>query len=134
MTKTILTAAALLALAVAPASAEAKTGRCPLPKYGLVDPSAFPGVQNLRVRNVPTASDYAPPCLVAESVAALIQEGFAESPGPFPRTVRPRGARWDGGRYRCRYERRQGEDNPYEHATCTSVRRASRKVTMDLVA
>jgi hypothetical protein len=93
----ILVAAALLAL---PATASAKTVRCNGHTYGLIDPSAFPGIGKLRAVNLPRKTDgYAPPCLVAEAVAAKVQAKWRHGIKK-PTVVKVGGARWDGGRWR----------------------------------
>jgi hypothetical protein len=129
--KRLLTFAAVLALA-APAGASAKTVNCPGDEYDLIDADAFPVFGDLRAVNLPKkTSGYAPPCLVAETVAQEIQMSY-EEPAEFTPEVHPFGASWDGGKYRCKYREKQGESNPYVAVTCTSRKKKSRKITMNM--
>lgn len=125
--RTIILALAGLALLLAAAPAGAATKSCKPGKYLLVEPDKFPVVAKLRARNLPRRTDgYAPPCLVAEAVAARIQDDWGRRP---PRVVRPRGARWNGGRWRCRYRQRTSDGATYQ---ATSCRKGRQRVTMNL--
>lgn len=137
MVRPLVTAAILLALAPSAASAKA----CGGDTYGAIDRTAFPTVGNLKAVGLPKKTDgYAPRCLVAESVAGLVQASWRDDGNgqwSFAATVRPRGARWDGGRWRCTYVA-QGEDIAgvgyvaWVEATCKHRTRSGRRVTFDL--
>jgi hypothetical protein len=113
---------------VAQASA-ASAVRCPGHTYGSIDPSAFPNVSNLRAINLPRkTTGYAPRCLVAESVAGMIQVYAQDHNGRIPTKVRVMGARWNAGTWRVRYRVVQGEDSPYGKFTATQ---GSKRITFD---
>jgi hypothetical protein len=117
---------------VFPTSAGAHTIACKPGAFGGVDRDAFPSVGFLRAINLPRRTDgYAPRCLVSDSIGGLIQVGY-ERRRRLPARVHPGGARWDGGVWRLRYELRQGEYNPYEHAVATKVGHPRQHVAMDL--
>jgi hypothetical protein len=119
------------ALAALPAAASARTVRCHPGRYRLVDPLAFPGIGHLRAVDLPRRTDhYAPRCLVAEAIAADIQQFFTAHKR-LPRRLHVFGARWDGGRWRLRYRQVQSPDNPFVHAV---ARKGRRRVTMDLLS
>ncbi len=129
-------AVALITVAVLgglPSAANAATTRCSGHDYWLIDRDAFPSIGKLRATNLPRlTSDYAPRCLVAEAVAGLVQDGFRFYDGKahFPRRVHPRGARWNGGRYRCRYRDIQSQgDVVGQRAAC---QRGKRVIRMNL--
>jgi hypothetical protein len=132
MKKIITTSVLAAALAVA-GTAHAATVTCRPGAFGGVDRGAFPSVGFLRAINLPRRTDgYAPRCLVADSIGGLVQVGYERRHGRLPTRVYPRGARWDGGVWRLRYELRQGEYNPDEHAVATKVGHPRQHVTMDL--
>jgi hypothetical protein len=125
----ILVAAALLA-APATASAKAHVVRCDGHTYGLLDPSAFPGIGKLRAIGLPRRTDgYAPPCLVAEAVAAKVQVKWRRGMKQ-PTTVTVRGARWNGGRWRVTAKIRQPSGKtPYAAVTARHVGASEQRVT-----
>ena len=91
------------AFMVAQASA-ASAVRCSGHTYGGIDRHAFPVVSNLRAVNLPAKTDgYAPRCLVAESVAGMVQVYAGNHDGRIASSVRVMGARWYGGTWRVRY-------------------------------
>src|SRR5690242_13176470 len=97
----LLTAALILAAALTalPAAASARTVRCRPGRYRLVDPALFPGIGHLRAAGLPRRTDgYAPRCLVAEAIAAGIQQFWADHKR-LPRRLHVFGARWEGGRW-----------------------------------
>jgi hypothetical protein len=125
----LVVALLLGAAAAVPASAGAATKRCRVGHYlpGLEQQTA-PAVSKVRAVKLPRLTDgYAPPCLVAEAVAAEVQRAY-EDRGKPPKQVRVYGARWDGGSWRCRYVNAAGG---VEHATCRKTGKR-RSVTMDL--
>src|SRR3954471_6669697 len=95
-----LLAAAATALAAAPASADTIT--CDPGEYLLLH-GENPTIADLKAHNLPRKTDgYAPRCLVAEAIAAEIQRRLQDGKDA-PRTVLVYGARWNGGKWRCRY-------------------------------
>lgn len=125
--RTIALALAGLALLVAAAPAGAATKTCKPGRYLLVEPDKFPVVSKLRAHNLPRKTDsYAPPCLVAEAIAADIQRRWSRQR---LRVVRPQGAQWNGGRWRCRYRQRTSGGATYQ---ATSCRNGRQRVTMNL--
>jgi hypothetical protein len=125
----------LAAALLAPSAAGAQTTKCNGHTYFGIDPSAFPAIQQLRAINLPRLTDgYAPRCLVAESVAGLVQTRWRATRGHLPRLVHPRGARWDGGIWRISYQQRLGpapDRNPYEYMT---ARRGRQLITAHLTS
>jgi hypothetical protein len=92
-------AVAVMATAAAamPGAAAAKTVRCRIGKYSLVHNDEYTEVSQLRAIGLPAkTSDYAPPCLVAESIASWVQYRH----GRPKRRIHVYGARWDGGWWR----------------------------------
>lgn len=119
----LLTAVLLVAVASVAPPAGAATTNCRVGFYapGLED--ATPRVANLRARNLPRRTDgYAPPCLVAETVAREVQTRASRSKRPA--RVRVFGARWNGGTWRCRYAGKS--------ATCRKTGKPRRRVTLTL--
>jgi hypothetical protein len=110
MRRHLLRAAPALALLAAalpsPATAQTRFSPCTAGHYRLVDPSGDPQVVNLQIDMAHRAPysglrSGAPKCLVAETVAGLVQ-ARAES-GPPPHAVVAQGARWSVGRFACTY-------------------------------
>jgi hypothetical protein len=115
---------ALLAVAATAAPASADTITCNPGEYLLLR-GENPRIADLRAHNLPRKTDgYAPRCLVAEAIAAEIQRTLQEG-GKAPRTVLVYGARWTGGKWRCRY--------PGDRAVCRKQGKPRRRVTMRLV-
>lgn len=120
----LLAAVAMLAFA-APA---AQAVSCKPGKYAGVDHNAFPMVLKLEAVKLPKKTDgYAPRCLVAESVGAALQRSWREFEGP--KSVRVYGARWDGGRWRCRYRQRGDNELAWDGAVAT-CRQGKRRITV----
>lgn len=118
----LLASAAAAAVAAAPASAV--TVACDAGEYQLVR-GENPRIAKLRAHNLPRRTDgYAPRCLVAEAIAADIQRAL-QSGERAPRVLSVYGARWRGGRWRCRY--------PDDRATCRRKGKPERRVTMRLI-
>jgi hypothetical protein len=117
---------AAVALTASPASAVTKS--CNAHTYLGIDPNAFPAVANLRVFNLPPRTDgYAPPCLVAESVAGIVQDRWRQA----PRVVWARGARWNGGRWHVTYRFQKTRDGGYMKMT---ARKGVQRITADLLS
>ncbi len=117
-----LLAAAATAVAAAPASADTVT--CNPGEYQLLH-GENPTIENLRAHNLPRKTDgYAPRCLVAEAIAADIQRTL-QNGGKAPRRLFVYGARWTGGKWRCRY--------PGDRAVCRKKGKPARRVTMRLI-
>jgi hypothetical protein len=115
---------ALLAVAATAAPASADTITCHAGEYELLH-GENPTIVDLQAHNLPRKTDgYAPRCLVAEAIAAKIQRRL-QSGGAKPRTVTVYGARWNGGKWRCRY--------PGERAVCKKKGKPERRVTMRLI-
>ena len=127
----------LASLALGAPAAEAATKKCKIGYYapGLGD-SRFPTIHKLRAINLPRRTNgYAPRCLVAESVAALVKDRVASAArrqgADFsferhaPKRVRPMGARWSGGTYRVRYRLLTCDCDPYVAVT---ARRGSKRI------
>ncbi len=115
---------ALLALAATAAPASADTITCDPGEYLLLH-GENPTIAALKAHNLPRKTDgYAPRCLVAEAIASEIQRTL-QNGGAKPRTVRVYGARWNGGKWRCRY--------PGERASCRKQGKPKRRVTMRLI-
>jgi hypothetical protein len=120
----VLMVGAVAALAMA-GSAQAATLKCPSDDLQ----SVFPAVYNLRAHNLPAKTDhYAPPCLVAEGGAGVIQFYAGEPGGRIPRSVRIMGARWYAGTWRVRYRTVNGDDSPYAKFTLTH---GAQRITFD---
>ena len=118
-----LLAVAATAVAAAPASADTVT--CAPGEYLLLH-GENPRIADLRAHNLPRKTDgYAPRCLVAEAIAAEIQRTL-QGGGKAPRTVLVYGARWTGGKWRCRY---RDEVN----VSCRKKAKPRRRVTFRLV-
>jgi hypothetical protein len=117
-----LLAAAATAVAAAPASADAVT--CAPGQYLLIR-GENPRVADLRAHNLPRKTDgYAPRCLVAEAIAADVQRAL-QNGEKAPRTVTAWGARWSGGKWKCRY--------PGDRAVCKKKSKPKRRITFRLV-
>jgi hypothetical protein len=117
----LLAVAAAIAIAAAPARADTIT--CDPGEYLLLH-GENPTIEDLRAHNLPRKTDgYAPRCLVAEAIASQIQQ-ILQNGGKAPRTVTVHGARWDGGKWRCRY--------PGDRASCRKKGKPRRRVTMRL--
>lgn len=114
------------------ASAQAQTTRCSGNHFHAIDRSAFPGISKERAINLPRrTSGYAPRCLVADSIAGLIQVYFHKHKR-FPRSLQVHGARWNAGTWRLRYIKRQfAPGAQYEYAV---ARHGRETVTMDLTS
>jgi hypothetical protein len=123
MLAAVVASLALGALAAGQASA-ASVVRCSGHQYGAIDRSAFRSISNLRAVNPPRKTDgYAPRCLVAESVAAMVQSWASDHMGHIPRTVEPMGARWDGRTWRIRWQMiNDAQGDPYAVFTATRGR------------
>lgn len=129
----VLAVSATVAVAwtVSAATAEARTVKCRIGYFSPgLDDSRFPTIHQLRAVDLPRRTDgYAPRCLVAESVAALVKDGVAKAARKqgydfrfdrhAPRTVTPMGARWYGGRYRIAYRLLRCDCDPYVQVTAT---------------
>jgi hypothetical protein len=116
---------ALLAVAATAAPASADTVTCDPGEYQLLH-GENPTIEALKAHNLPRRTDgYAPRCLVAEAIASEIQRTLQQG-GKAPRTVTVFGARWSGGKWRCRYP---GGDR----ASCRKKGKPERRVTMRLV-
>ena len=119
------------AWSVCAATAEARTVKCRIGYFSPgLDDNRFPTIHQLRAVDLPRRTDgYAPRCLVAESVAALVKDGVAKAARNHgydfrfdrhaPRNVTPMGARWYGGRYRVRYRLLRCDCDPYVQVTAT---------------
>lgn len=83
-------------------------------------PAAFPGIADLRA--------YGVPCSDARGVADGIQASWGRTQS-LPRSVKV-GRRT----FRCRYQERQGQENPYMYANCRRISDRKRRVVMDLVS
>jgi hypothetical protein len=107
----VAVAGAVVALgtAVAPAGASAApTVSCRPGKYLLVDTTggSFPVISRLRATGLPAKTDgYAPRCLVAEAVAAVVQQHSGKK-GRY----HVYGARWDGGWWKVSYRTASGSE------------------------
>lgn len=118
-----LAASAVGVLGTAPAGAA--TVSCTYGTYFPGSEDSEPVVTELRARNLPRrTSDYAPPCLLAETVAGIVQ--LEASEGMRPTRVKAMGARWYGGVYRCTYAGTA--------ATCRKAGKPRRRVTFSLGA
>jgi hypothetical protein len=125
-------------LASIPSTADASTVGCRIGHYSpALDDKQFPTIHRLRATNLPRlTSDYAPRCLVAESLAGLVKDGVARAAQRHgddfrfdehaPKSVRPRGARWDAGSYRVRYRVMRCDCDPYVAVTATRGRKSVR--------
>lgn len=134
-TKACRIAAAAVIAAVASISGPASTAqagtttKCKIGYYAPeLDDNRFPTIHRLRATNLPRrTSDYAPRCLVAESLAALVKNGVARAAKKHgtdfrfeehaPKRVTPMGARWNAGRYRVRYRVLRCDCDPYVKVT-----------------
>lgn len=115
---------AVAAIAVAAAPAGADTVSCDAGEYQLLH-GENPTIASLKAHNLPRKTDgYAPRCLVAEAIASEIQRTL-QNGGSKPRKVTVYGARWSGGKWRCRY--------PGERASCRKQGKPKRRVTMRLI-
>jgi hypothetical protein len=115
----------------APATAYGAAVKCRIGYFAPgLDDGQFPTIHRLRAVNLPRRTDdYAPRCLVAESVAALIKDGVARAANRHgddfrfnkhaPKRVTPMGARWHGGKYRVRYRVLACDCDPYVMVTAT---------------
>lgn len=93
----------------------------------MIDPGARLQIESLRALNVPRlTSRYAPRCLVAQSLAGLVQSRWEKS-GRLPTKLKVYGARWNAGTWRLSYERLLDDDaQPYSYVT---ARRAKQRIT-----
>jgi hypothetical protein len=125
----VLTVAASLATAL---PAAARSVHCSGNRYHAIDRAAFPGIRNEQAFNLPhLTSDYAPRCLVADSIAGGIQLFFAAHQR-FPKRLAIHGGRWNAGTWRLSYTKHQfAPGAEYQHAT---ARHARERVTMDLTS
>jgi hypothetical protein len=116
------------------AAAGAQITKCNGHTYQAIDKYGFPAIQRLRAINLPLLTDgYAPRCLVAESVAGLVQDRWSVTHRLSSR-VHPRGARWDGGIWRLTYQLRHfppPDRNPYQYMT---ARHGTQLITADLTS
>jgi hypothetical protein len=118
---------AALALAIAPA-AGAQTTRCSGNHYLLVSTHISPSVGHIVAVGLPPLTDgYAPRCLVAEAIAADVQQ-FRNRHHRYPRSLRIYGAQWDGGVWKLRYVTRRAGGKRYQHAT---AQQGAKRVTAD---
>lgn len=131
----ILIAVFAVAAAARPASASASSVvKCNGHTFGMIDESSFPGIDKLRAHNLPRRTDgYAPRCLVAESVAGMVQTKWGNGVG-FPQRVRVMGARWYAGYWRVRYRQvtvhsPEGGDWTYGAVTATRIGHPRQHVT-----
>lgn len=126
--------AALLAVLTAASTASAQTTRCSGHQFLLIDKSAFPGIAKLRALNLPRlTSGYAPRCLVAEAIAGDIQFYFRQH-SRFPHTVKPRGARWEGGPWTMTYVVRHLNEQQGVQYDYAVGRHGRQTVTMNLTS
>jgi hypothetical protein len=122
---TLIALLATAATAVAAAPASAGTVTCAPGEYLLLR-GENPRITDLKAHNLPRKTDgYAPRCLVAEVIAADIQRAL-QNGEKAPRTVFAWGARWTGGKWKCRYP---AEDK----ASCRKKKKPKQRVTMRLV-
>jgi hypothetical protein len=92
--------------------------RCTGRTYWLIDPNGFPTIRQLRTYNLPRLTDgYAPRCLVAETIASIIQTRRGR-PGRF----RVGGARWYAGVWVVRRTIVRTRDGGYAKYTGTHGR------------
>ena len=127
----------LIAFAAPTAASAAGTVTCPIGHYdSFLDDDDFPTISKLRATNLPRlTSDYAPRCLVAESVAGLVKLRTARAARKHgagfrfdehaPKRVWAMGARWSAGRFRVRYEVLRCDCDPYVKVT---ARRGKKRV------
>jgi hypothetical protein len=119
---------AALALAIAPAGANAQATRCNGNYYLLVNTHISPSVANIMAVGLPRLTDgYAPRCLVAEAIAGNVQQ-FRNGHHRYPKSLRIMGARWDGGVWRLSYVTRKADGRRYQHAT---AHQGTKRVTAD---
>lgn len=120
-------AAAVGVMGVVPAgsASAATTVACTAGKYRLVDNvHGFPIVHRLRATGLPAKTDgYAPRCLVAEAVAAVVQQHNGDKGR---RHVY--GARWDGGWWTITYKVIPTKEGAYAKYTAIN---GAKKVTFD---
>jgi hypothetical protein len=119
---------ALLAAALFAPAAAAKTVSCEIGHYfpGRAPTSTTP--QDLKAINLPRLTDgYAPRCLVAETLLNWALDDIAAGRKPRAR-IWARGARWNGGRWRCRYT----TTGDHRNASCRQSGRPKRRVTYAL--
>jgi hypothetical protein len=125
--RALAVAGAVVGLAgVVPAGASATTTvKCTAGKYLLVDnKTSFPVVHRLRATGLPAKTDgYAPRCLVAEAVAAVVQQHDGRK-GRW----HVYGARWDGGWWTISYKVIQTREGAYAKYT---ARNGAKTVTFD---
>ena len=122
----LVTGAAVALTAAAPA--HAGSVRCRSAQ--LNEGGKSPAVQRLRAVNQPRRTDYyATPCLVAET-AALEIRARRRAGEREPKRIDVHGLNWDGGFYRCEYNRRG--PGPVTSVSCRRVDKPWRRVTMRL--
>jgi hypothetical protein len=128
----VILVVAVVALAASSADAvtrsSAVTKLCNGHTYGGIDANTFPAVAQLRAINLPPRTDrYAPPCLVAESVAGIVQSRWRQ----LPRRVWARGARWNGGIWRVTYQFHKTRDGGYMKM---SAQKGAQRITANLLS
>ena len=96
----VILALAAIALTASPAHAVTKVCMA-VQLYFLISPNTFPKCRTPPAVNLPPRGidGYAPPCLVAEDVAGIVQARWRH----LPRVVWAKGARWNGGHWRVTY-------------------------------
>jgi hypothetical protein len=111
--------AAVAVTAAVPAGAGAATVSCKAGHFYLVDNETYTEVSQLRAIGLPAkTSDYASPCLVAEAVAARVQQRHGKTG-----RIRVHGARWDGGWWTVTH---RTDDLAYDRYT---AKKGSQRVT-----
>jgi hypothetical protein len=121
----LVLALALAVAAVGPPAASAKTVSCRVGRYFPGTPNVNPTISKLKAINLPRLMDgYAPRCLVAESMAQWAIDDFRQGHQPRKR-VWLRGARWNGGHWRCKYTT-VGEQR---NASCRQSGHPHRRIT-----
>jgi hypothetical protein len=119
---------AVCVLLLAATGASAQTTRCNGNHYLLIDTHGSPSVANIVATGLPRLTDgYAPRCLVAEAVAADVQQ-FHRLHHRYPKSLHTYGAQWDGGVWKFSYVTRKAGSERYQHATATQ---GARRITID---
>lgn len=125
----LVVASLALAVAAVPAQAKDSVTKCKVGAFYLAESSGSASVSRLRAVNLPKKTDgYAPRCLVADALAGLVQSSVRDD-GVLPTFVKPMGARWYGGEWRCQYTDANGQSPA---ATCRKIGKTSRRVTFTL--
>ena len=123
---------AAVAMLIAVPTASAKTIHCSGHRYRLIDGRAFPSISNLDATNLPTfTSGYAPPCLVAESLAADIQF-YWSGHYKLPKKDRPYGARWRAPTFKITYTKKPLKNEPGNSYKYAVAKAGKEKITMHL--